>query len=54
MIDIVDVECVDGWLIHIEDVERMQVGDVDCIRILDQYVKGQDGEGEDEEYEVDG
>ena len=40
MIDIVDVECVDGWLIHIEDVECVQVGGVVCMRILDQNVKG--------------
>ena len=32
MIDIGDVECADGWLIHIDDVECMQVGDVDCVR----------------------
>ena len=51
VIDIVDVECVDGWLIYIEDVECMQVGDVDCVRILGQDVKG---EGEDEEYELEG
>ena len=32
----------------------MQVGDVDCVRILYQDVKGQDDEDEDEEYEVEG
>ena len=40
MIDIGDVECVDGWLIHIEDVECVQVGGVECMDILDQDVKG--------------
>ena len=40
MVDIVDVECIDGWLSHVQDVERVQVGDVECMRILDQDVKG--------------
>ena len=40
MIDVVDVECVDEWLIHIEDAECVQVVDVECMHILDQDVKG--------------
>ena len=40
MIDIVDAECVDGWLIHIEDVECVQVGGVECLHSLDQDEKG--------------
>ena len=40
VIEIGDGECVDEWLIHIEDVKCVQVGDVDCMRILDQDVKG--------------
>ena len=36
MIDIVCVECIDGWLIQMEDAECMQVSDSGCIRLLDQ------------------
>ena len=52
LIGILAVECVNKRLMAVEDLECIDIGDGDCMRILDLDGKGWNDEGEDVEIEV--